>query len=275
MESIMTNKYMVEVIDLVKRFPKVRGEGEITVLNNVNLKVEKGKFVVLVGPSGCGKSTLLNIINGLIEPTSGKILIDGKDMREDSDFRKKMGYVFQSPRLLEWRTLKENVIFGLKCLRKQPKEKWNELAEKYLRLVGLSEFMNYYPLQVSGGMQQRVAIARAWANEPKILLMDEPFSHLDEITARTLRRELIKLWTAEEEKKTILFVTHDMREAVYLADEVYLMTNRPSSVYRKEVIDLPRDRDLEDPAVFKVLRELTKTFYSMMKRGEGSVDEED
>lgn len=257
----MKREYDIEIEGLTKYF-QTPGGGKLLVLDNIDLYIEKGKFVCIIGPSGCGKSTLLNIINGLEKPSSvKKLLIAGKDYRHNPEVRRLMCYVFQHPRLLNWRTLKENVIFGLEAMRVQPKEKWEELAEEYLKKVGLGDFMDYYPLKVSGGMQQRAAIARAWANEPKILLMDEPFSHLDEFTATDLRNELIRLWMQEEKRKTIVFVTHDIREATILADEVVMLTRRPARVFYHEIIDLPRPRNPGDPEVFKLSTKLLEIFY--------------
>ncbi|HEC62064.1 MAG TPA: ATP-binding cassette domain-containing protein, partial [bacterium] len=159
-----------------------------TIFDGLDLNVTKGSFTCILGPSGCGKSTLLNIISGILQPTrADRLNVGGEDIRENSEVRRHMGYIFQHARLLPWRTLKQNVIFALKGLRIQPPERWEELMQKYFQVVGLENHMDYFPSQVSGGMQQRASIVRAWANEPRILLMDEPFSHLDEITAREYR----------------------------------------------------------------------------------------
>ncbi len=258
----------IEIKNLIKTFPRPNGKGTISVFDGINIGVEKGSFTVLLGPSGCGKSTLLNIINGILEPThADKLGLGNGDIRENPDLRRRMGYIFQSPRLLKWRTLRENVLFALKALRLQPESKWEELTRKYLEMVGLQDNMDYYPGQISGGMQQRASIARAWANEPQVLLMDEPFSHLDEITAREMRTELIKLWTQEEDKKTILFVTHDMSEAVFLADHLMMLTRSPAEVFHEQRIDIPRPRDPEDDRLFEIERDAKRKFYKELSEG--------
>ncbi len=180
----------IELHNVTLRFPRPDGKGTLPVYENFTLDIERGSFTVLLGPSGCGKSTLLNLIDGLLTPTSAdSVKVLGRDVRTDPDVTRHTAYVFQSARLLKWKTLRGNVEFGLKGLGVQPRERWDELMKKYFGIVGLTDFTKYYPHQVSGGMQQRAAIVRAWVNEPQILLMDEPFSHLDEITAAELRRD--------------------------------------------------------------------------------------
>ncbi|KXA96571.1 hypothetical protein AKJ38_03055 [candidate division MSBL1 archaeon SCGC-AAA259I14] len=253
----------VNVEGLVKKFPRSGENSPLTVFNSIDLSVPRGEFVCIVGPSGCGKSTLLNIINGIEPPTEAeKLLVLGEDVKNNPVIaRKKMSFVFQKPQLLEWRTLRENILFALKGLNIQPPEKWESLTEKYLREVGLEDYMDYYPNQTSGGMQQRASIARAWANEPDVFLMDEPFSHLDEITARNMRKSLIDLWTKEKERKTIIFVTHDMNEAVRLADRVLMMSPTPSEIIDEKEVNIDRPRKPEEEDVYKITRELTSLFY--------------
>jgi NitT/TauT family transport system ATP-binding protein len=262
----------VEIKNLAMVFPTPRGDSCQSIFDGIDLNVAKGSFTCILGPSGCGKSTLLNIINGILQPTHADCLkVGGEDIRENPDARRHMGYIFQHSRLLPWRTLKENVIFALKGLRIQPAENWEELMHKYFRVVGLENYMDYFPNQVSGGMQQRASIVRAWANEPRVLLMDEPFSHLDEITARELRTELIRLWSEEkgEEKKTVIFVTHDMSEAIYLADELYMLTKCPDArFFHHQKIDIPRIRDPEDERLFEIERDTKKRFYAELAREE-------
>lgn len=261
--------YSVEIVDIVKEFPMVNGAGRLRVIDGLTIRVKSGSFAVIIGPSGCGKSTLLNIVAGITKVESGKIFVEGHDVSVNPEYRRKIGYVFQHPRLLEWRTLKENIKFALRAVGSIPKEKWDEVAEKYLKLVGLDGFVNYYPLQVSGGMQQRAAIARALAINPEILLMDEPFSHLDEITAETLRKELIKIWSMEGKRKTIIFVTHDLREAVYLADEIFMLTPRPARLYKHYVVEVPReDRTPESEELFEVFKRISRDFHQMIKGGD-------
>ncbi len=256
----------VEIKNLEMTFAAPKGTDCQTIFDGLDLNVTKGSFTCILGPSGCGKSTLLNIISGILQPTrADRLNVGGEDIRENSEVRRHMGYIFQHARLLPWRTLKQNVIFALKGLRIQPPERWEELMQKYFQVVGLENHMDYFPSQVSGGMQQRASIVRAWANEPRILLMDEPFSHLDEITARELRTELIRLWSEEkgEEKKTVIFVTHDLSEAIYLADELYMLTKCPESrFFHHETIDIPRPRDPEDEGLFEIEREMKKKFFA-------------
>lgn len=236
---------------------KTPAGGSNVVYESLDLKVESGSFTVVLGPSGCGKSTLLNILDGLLEPTSvDAILVDGQDIRSHRGLTRRMGYIFQGPRLLPWKTLTGNVEFGLRGLAVQPKERWQTLMDDYFGIVGLSDYVDYYPHQVSGGMQQRAAIVRAWVNEPEILLMDEPFSHLDEISASELRRELTSLWLRDEPRRTILFVTHNLREAAYLASDIVVMTQAPARICFREHVDMPWPRDPGDEAVFALERKL-------------------
>jgi len=205
-------------------------------LNNVNLEIRKGEFMALVGPSGCGKSTLIDIVGGITQPNGGKIYIDGKPINGPALDR---GIVFQGYALFPWRTALENVEFGLEA-NGIPKSERSAVAKKYLSLVGLSAFEGRYPYELSGGMKQRVAIARALAYDPDILLMDEPFGALDAQTREILQVELLKIW--EETHKTILFVTHSIDEAVFLADRVAVMTARPGVIKSIVNVYLPRPR---------------------------------
>ena len=256
----MTTKVSLEDIDL--SFPGGTGaDGRKVIYENFSLDIEEGSFTVLLGPSGCGKSTLLNIINGLLTPDrAGGIVIDGEDLRRKPDLSRQMAYVFQGPRLLRWKTLAQNARFGLRGLGVQPKEKWDALIERYFAAVGLKDAMHLYPHQVSGGMRQRAAIVRAWVNEPQILLMDEPFSHLDEITAGEMRRLLVELWSSEEKKRTIVFVTHDISEAAQLATDIVMLTPAPSSVCLRRKVDLPWPRNMDSDTVIDLERELRHAF---------------
>ena len=252
----------IELKNVTLRFPKPDGKEYLTVYQNFNLEVRSGSFTVVLGPSGCGKSTLLNMINGLLKPTHADALMAfGQDIRTNPDSTRKMAYVFQSPRLLKWKTLRGNVVFGLRGLGVQPREKWDELINKYFAIIGLSDYMNYYPHQVSGGMQQKTAIIRAWINEPRILLMDEPFSHLDEISAGELRRELIKMWSQEELKRTIIFVTHDLKEAVQLGEDILMLTHCPARVFFKHRVDIPWPREENGERVFELEQYLRQIFF--------------
>jgi len=213
-----------------------------------------------VGPSGCGKSTLLNIIAGIETYEEGTLEIFPKAGTPNAEPR--IGYVFQSARLLNWLTVQENIEFALEA-QGIPGERWEGLVTKYLEMVGLGGQQRNYPLNLSGGMQQRVAISRALAIEPDILLMDEPFSHLDEITARKMRFDLMEI--LEKARPTILFVTHDLGEAVYLSDHIYMMSMKPARIFREIPIDLPRPRQPEDPVIFDIQKDLVKDFFSVVE----------
>lgn len=211
-------------------------EGEMTALDGINLEVKPAEFLCIIGPSGCGKTTLLRMVAGLEHPTSGKIILDGKEVKCASPDR---GMVFQEFSLFPWRTVLKNVEFGLEIEGMKEKER-REIAEKYIALVGLEGFENHYPYELSGGMKQRVAIARALATEPSILLMDEPFGSVDAQTRNLLQEELLEIW--KRTKKTVLFVTHSVDEAVYLADRVAVMSARPGCLVKCLAVDIPRPR---------------------------------
>jgi len=254
-------KYDIDLRNVNLMFPRPDGDGLLPVYENFNLQVERGSFTILLGPSGCGKSTLLNVIDGVLKPSSADTLkVLGKDLREDPDVTRQCAYVFQNARLLKWKTLRGNVEFGLRGLKVQPESRWPELMDKYFGVVGLRDFTHYYPHQVSGGMQQRASIVRAWVNEPQILLMDEPFSHLDEITAAELRRELVRLWTQDEQRRTIVFVTHDISEAVQLGERIIMLTPRPAEICYEQLVDLPWPRDSADERTFEIEKTLRKVF---------------
>ena len=208
-------------------------------LQNANLTVEAGEFVSLIGPSGCGKTTLLRLIADLIEPTAGELHVAGKTPQEAREARE-YGYVFQAPVLYEWRTVIKNVMLPLEIMR-FPKAEQRERAARLLELVGLQDFHKQYPFQLSGGMQQRVSIARALAFDPKLLLMDEPFGALDEITRESMNDELLRIW--QETHKTVVFVTHSISEAVFLSSRIVVMTPRPGKIERIIDVDLPYPRD--------------------------------
>ena len=203
-----------------------------TILNDVSLQVEKGEFICLLGPSGCGKSTLLNAMAGFLKPSSGEIKIDGKTVEKPS-----MKYVtiFQNYGLLPWRSVQKNVELGLET-KKLGREEKKKITDHYLEMVGLKEAAKKRPAQLSGGMQQRVAIARALAVEPEILFMDEPFGALDAITRMKLQKDVLKI--AHETDKTVVFVTHDIEEAVFLADCIVVMSARPGEI--KDIIEVDR-----------------------------------
>ena len=224
---------------------------DVQALTSVSMNIQKGEFISLLGPSGCGKTTLLRIIADLIKPTSGKVLIGG-ETPEQARLKRRYGMVFQSAVLYDWRTVIKNIELPLEIIG-IPKEERHERAAKMLDLVGLSEFERHYPRQLSGGMQQRVGIARALALQPEILLMDEPFSALDEFTREKLHVDLLKIW--RKTNKTIIFVTHNISESVFLSDRVCVLSPHPGRLSAVIDIDLPRPRtmELKDTAEFTAL----------------------
>ena len=225
------------VIENVSRvFPAVRGGTPTRALEPTNLNVADNDFVTILGPSGCGKSTLLRMVAGLDTPTTGRILLDGKSITGPGADR---GMVFQSYTLFPWLTVAENIAFGLRERGVSQKERSN-IAREWLDKVGLSSFANHFPKQLSGGMQQRTAIARALANDPKILLLDEPFGALDNQTRALMQELLLGIW--ERERKTVIFVTHDIEEAIFLASRTVVMSARPGRIKADIPVDLPHPR---------------------------------
>ena len=214
-------------------------KGSMIALNGVDLDIKENEFICVVGPSGCGKSTLLNIIAGLLPATSGAVYVDGNKVEGTGTER---GVVFQQYALFPWLTVIKNVMFGLK-LKGMSKTEARETAMKYLKKVGLEEFADSYPKELSGGMKQRVAIARAYAVQPEVLLMDEPFGALDAQTRTQLQSELLHTW--ENERKTCFFITHDVEEAIILATRVVIMSARPGRIRDIVEIDIPHPRDQE------------------------------
>ncbi|MBI5456473.1 ABC transporter ATP-binding protein [Candidatus Kaiserbacteria bacterium] len=208
----------------------------IRVVQNLSLVAEDGKFIALVGPSGCGKTTLLKMIAGLIEPTSGTILVDNKLVTGPGSDR---GMIFQDFTLFPWLKVRDNIAFGLD-MKKISKKDRKKTIDHYLKVTGLVDFVDFYPKDLSGGMQQKVAIARTLATNPKILLMDEPFASLDSHTRSKMQEFLTDLW--EKEKKTVVFVTHDVSEAIFLADTVHVLSSRPTTIKKTFEIPFPRPR---------------------------------
>jgi NitT/TauT family transport system ATP-binding protein len=239
----------LQVEHLNKTFPAIeRGSGPTTAIEDLTFEISGHVFVSVVGPSGCGKSTLLNIVSGIETANRGTVSVseDGRPAR--------LGYVFQEPRLLPWRTVMQNMLYVLDG------DGAPERARRYLGMVGLADAGDKFPVQLSGGMQQRVGIARAFAVEPDLLLMDEPFSHLDAITARGLREQLQAIWT--ETRKTILFVTHDIAEAVQLSNRVLILAPG-GRLYADLPIDLPYPRRASDTDVAMAQAELLGRFETM------------
>jgi NitT/TauT family transport system ATP-binding protein len=242
-QQIQTDaKIVVKSITSVFHLKKTRTTParEFVALNDINLDVRKGEFLVLVGPSGCGKSTLLDILAGLAHPTSGAVYIDGKIVTGPALDR---GIVLQGYALFPWRTVRQNVEFGLE-IKKIPKRDRAAISDTFINLVGLDGFADRFPHELSGGMKQRVAIARALAYDPEVLLMDEPFAAVDAQTRESLQDELLRIWEATG--KTILFVTHSIEEAVFLGDRVAVLTPNPGTLREIVKIDLPRPRHNSD-----------------------------
>jgi NitT/TauT family transport system ATP-binding protein len=250
----------VAVNNLTKKFPAPDAESWFTVLDSISLSVDEGEFVSIVGPSGCGKSTLLNIIVGIESYDGGSVKVAPRAGKAEAEPR--IGYVFQSPRLLNWLTVQDNIHFVLEA-QNIPRARWPELVTKNLDMVGLRGQERNYPLNLSGGMQQRLAIARALAIEPDILLMDEPFSHLDAITARKMRFDLMDILTKAE--PTILLVTHDLAEAVFLSDRIYMMNTRPARIFNEVPVDIARPRKPEDAKILDLEKTLVREFFSVLE----------
>lgn len=230
----------LKVTNLQKIFSAAnRREKDVVALKDINLEVKESEFVVMVGPSGCGKSTLINIIGGLEAATEGQVQIDGEDVTEPGADR---GMVFQGYSLFPWLTVRKNVEFGLK-MKGVPKKEREQTAREFIKLIGLNGFENALPKQLSGGMKQRVAIARTLANHPEILLMDEPFGALDAQTRVVMQELLAKI--SRETKNTILFITHDIDEAILLADRIYVMSRRPGTIREVLTVDMEGERSHE------------------------------
>ena len=227
---------MIAFEGVSKRFYK--GKEPVQAIGEANFHVNRGEFVSVVGPSGCGKSTLLNIVAGLIPPTGGEVLYDGAPVK---DVNTKLGYVTQNDTLLPWRTVRDNIGIVLE-IRKVPASERKERTEEMIHRVGLDGFDTHYPSELSGGMRKRVILARTLIYNPETLAMDEPFGALDAQLKLVLQEELLRLWTDSD--KTILFVTHDLSEAVTLSDRVIVLSSRPSRVKLVQEIDLPRPRDV-------------------------------
>jgi NitT/TauT family transport system ATP-binding protein len=226
----------LEIRDLNKSFTRDDGSNLI-VLDHLNFEVKDKEFVCILGSSGCGKTTLLRLIAGLDEAQEGSIILDGEAIRGQNP---KVGMVFQEYSLFPWRTVIDNIAFGLE-MKGMGKEERYRIAERYLDLVNLTPFRESYPSELSGGMRQRIAVARALALDPVLLLMDEPFGALDAQTRNMLQKELLDIW--EETKKTVIFITHSVDEAVYLADRIIVMTPRPGRICRIFDVELGRPRD--------------------------------
>lgn len=225
-------------------------EDSFDVLKNINFSVQDEKFVCILGPSGCGKTILLYLIAGFLKPTSGKILIENEPISKPDNSRV---MVFQNYVLFPWKTVYENVLFPLQQLPLK-KEQKHTTVMKYLDFIGIASFKDWYPYKLSGGMQQRVALARALVTNPKILLMDEPFAALDSQYRKFLRANLEKIW--QKDKKTIVFVTHSVNEALFLADEIHLLSARPATIKKSYEVNLPRPRNSSNSDFIKLSQEI-------------------
>jgi NitT/TauT family transport system ATP-binding protein len=264
---VSAERSVVSIANVTKTFP----QGNVTALQDIDLELKPGEFVSLIGPSGCGKSTLLRVIGDLIQPTSGTVTVNGKpasQARADRDY----GIVFQDAVLFDWRTVAKNIALPLEMLG-WSKERRRKRVEEMLELVELKGFADHHPWQLSGGMQQRASIARALTFEPALLLMDEPFGALDEMTRERLNLELLSIWARLS--STIVFVTHSIAEAVFLSTRVVVMSPRPGRIAGIVDIDLPNDRTVEtheDPRFFELVTEVREL---LRKRGEHLFPEEE
>src|SRR6516164_10024038 len=249
----------VVIRDLWMSFPGKRAGEPVHVLERINVEVRHGEFVCFVGPSGCGKSTLLNIVGGFLTATRGELLVEGEPVRGPDPRRI---FVFQENGVFPWLTVQDNIGFGL--LRKTRAER-QRIVQHYTAMVGLTGFETSYPRELSGGMRQRVEIARALAASPEIIYMDEPFGALDFLTRLKMRNDLVRIW--QSEKKTILFVTHDIEEAIQLADRVLVMSDRPAKILTEIMVNLPRPRDLDSRGYLEVRDEIFHTMGMSLKVG--------
>jgi NitT/TauT family transport system ATP-binding protein len=255
-------KTAVSIRNVSMSFPGKGRDEQIRVLENVNAQVAEGEFVCIVGPSGCGKSTLLNIVGGFLDATSGEILVEGEPVTGPDPRRI---FVFQENGVFPWLNARENVGFGL---RKRDQAERDSIIARYIDMVRLTGFENAYPHELSGGMRQRVEIARALAANPDIIYMDEPFGALDFLTRLKMRADLIRIW--QSEKKTILFVTHDIEEAVQLADRVLVMSERPATIQEVVDIDLPRPRHLDSPGYLEKRDRIFQAMGISLRVGDSS-----
>lgn len=249
-------KNIIEGVGVCKSFETP--EGEHQVVKEFNLQTRENEFLVIFGPGQCGKTTIINMIAGFENVSSGSLKFMGKEITKPGPER---GVVFQSTALFPWMTTMGNVEYGLKMagVKKQERQK---RAQNYIDLVGLQGFEKSYPVQLSGGMRQRVGIARAYCNEPKVMLMDEPFGALDAQTRYLMQEELQRIWEAE--KRTVIFVTNNIEEALYLADRILVLTNCPATVKKEYIIDLPRPRNLVSPEFLALRKEITSIMDSTL-----------
>lgn len=236
----------IQVNDLTKQF------GDLTVLDGINFNIKQGELVAIVGPTGCGKTTFLNTLSKLMPATKGQILIDGE---EANPKKHNISYVFQEPTCLPWRTVRENVAYGME-VKGVGKAEREARASEIMELVGLSSCADLYPNQVSASMMQRIAVSRAFAVNPDLLLMDEPYGQLDVKLRYYLEDELVNIW--KKLGSTVLFVTHNIEEAVYVAQRILVLTNKPTKIKAEIIVDLPRPRNLIDPKFVELRKQVTE-----------------
>ena len=252
MEQSGNVKTILECRNVSKEFDAYDKSGKTEVLRDISFSVKENEFLVLFGPGQCGKTTLINVLAGLETATSGEVIENGKKVTKPAPER---GVVYQKTALFPWLSVMGNVEFGPR-VRGQDKKTRRETAKHYIDLVGLSGFEKSYPSQLSGGMRQRVGIARAYCNQPEIMLMDEPFGHLDAQTRYMMEEELQRIW--QSEKRTVIFVTNNIEEALFLADRIILLTNCPSCIKKEYIIDMPHPRSYVDPKFLSYRQERTE-----------------
>jgi NitT/TauT family transport system ATP-binding protein len=253
----------LDFLELSKTFPS-KGLGEsVHVLENIQHRVENGRFVSIIGPSGCGKTTLLRIIAGLEKASAGKVLLDGKELAQGTE---EVGLVFQEYALFPWRTTLQNIEMGPE-IKGVDKEKRRSKAMEYIKMFNLSGFENRYPRELSGGMKQRVAIARTLIMNPRVVLMDEPFGSLDSQTRNGLQEFLLRIW--QKRADTIIFVTHNVDEAVFLSDQIIVLSKRPARIVKTFEVGLPRPRDRTGQECNEIRRDVLKILEEEMRRREG------
>ena len=252
MERAGQVKPVIQCKNICKTF--TTKDNSLEVLRDFNLDVKENEFVVLLGPGQCGKTTLMNIIAGIQSATSGEVLFEGEKITKPNP---KLGVVYQTTGLFPWFTVMKNVDFGPR-MKHMPKAERQKKAQHFIDLVGLTGFENAFPIKLSGGMRQRVGIARAYCNDPKVLLMDEPFGHLDAQTRYSMQDAIQEIWS--KEKRTVIFITNNIEEAVFLADRIVLLTNCPTNVKREVIVDLPRPRNYVSKDFLRIREEISREF---------------
>ena len=258
MTDTASSQPAIELINVTRRFVSPDGKS-MTAMSNFNLRVERGEFVAVVGPTGCGKSTTLNLVTGLVQPSGGQVRVMGEPVK---GIHPSIGFVFQTDALFPWRSVIDNVVAG-PAYRGMPKDKAYRLARDWLARVKLAGHEEKYPHQLSGGMRKRVSLAQTFINEPQILLMDEPFSALDVQTRVLMHDELLRLWS--DSRASVVFVTHDLEEAIALADKVYVLTASPATVKSVYAIDIPRPRVVSEIRFDQKFIDISKTIWEDLR----------